>query len=454
MIQLPFPTRKLGEDIVRVNKKFKDVDEVINTTVLGVTNTEGITVTGNKASADLSKYIVIKGNQFAYNPYRVNVGSIGLTADNQEGLVSPAYIVFKTKETLIPEFLLYYLKSSIGIKLIRWYGNRGGVRDALRFEDLCKIDIPDLTVTQQLAALRKIKIFEEKINFLNTEFDKQEALLKKYKNSILSDAIQGKLVPQDPNDEPANVLLEKIKEEKEKLIQEKKIRKEKPLPQITDEEKLFQLPKGWEWVRLGDITNFLGGFAFKSSTYVDESDNQIIRLGNVKNNRLLLESNPVFISDELALKSKKYKLELGDILVTMTGTRGKRDYFYTLLINKHHLENRNLFLNQRVGCLKVNPKIYPPLVNLFLKAPPLLDEIFKNETGTANQGNIGADAIKKLIFPLPPLNEQKRIVEKLNELMALCDELEKNIEQSKLESEKLMRAVLQEAFSVKEEVLN
>ncbi|MDQ0658578.1 restriction endonuclease subunit S [Paenibacillus sp. W2I17] len=274
-----------------------------------------------------------------------------------------------------------------------------------------------------------------------------ESLILSLRQSILQEAVQGKLVPQDPNDEAASVLLEKIKAEKEQLIKEKKIKKEKSLPPITEDEIPYELPQGWEWVRLGEITQFVGGFAFKSNSYIEYSNNQIVRLGNVKNDKLLLDSNPVYIPEDIAREKELYRLKERDILVTMTGTRGKRDYFYTCLIETSHL-NKKLFLNQRVGCLRSSENLYVKLINVFLKSSVILDFIFETETGTANQGNIGSgDISSKILFPLPPLNEQISIVEKVDQLMALCDELEQTIKQSKQESELLMNSVLQEAFN-------
>ena len=216
-----------------------------------MTNTDGITVTNNKASDDLGNYTVLRENQFAYNPYRVNVGSIGLSLPGTFGAVSPAYVVFETNGQISNEFLLYYLKSSLGINLIKWYGDRGGVRSALRFSDLKKIDFPDITLEQQNKLLIEIKKLDELLCELykNLSDDKIEIL----RQSILQQAVEGKLCEQDPNDEPASVLLEKIKAEKERLIAEKKIKKQKPLPPISAEEKPFVLPNGWTWCRLGEL---------------------------------------------------------------------------------------------------------------------------------------------------------------------------------------------------------
>ena len=134
-MKVDFKSRKLRSSIIKVTEKVKnDISAYKDYVVYGVTKNEGITLTGNVTSDDLSEYIVVSEKTFAFNPYRVNIGSIGLSDKNFKGLVSPAYVVFKTKKDLLPEFLFFYLKSDIGIKLINWYGNRGGVRNALRFD--------------------------------------------------------------------------------------------------------------------------------------------------------------------------------------------------------------------------------------------------------------------------------------------------------------------------------
>jgi restriction endonuclease S subunit len=447
-IQLSFPTQKLGDFIVRVTTRVKDTSyDHKSLTVYGVTNKEGITITGKKASEDLNNYILLKENQFAYNPYRVNVGSIGLTPQGAFGVVSPAYVVFETTPELNSEFLLFYLKSPLGLNLIKWYGDRGGVRSALRYNELSEIDIPLLTIEQQKTAMKIFFTVKERLDMLHYELNYQQEHLAMLRQAILQEAIQGKLVEQNPDDEPASVLLEKIREEKERLVREKIIKKEKPLPPITENEVPFELPMGWEWVRLGSIVSFLGGFAFKSGSYVENSHYQIVRLGNVKNNVLLLSVKPAFIPEDIAKESTQYKIKEDDLLVTMTGTQGKRDYFYTCLISNEHLGLRNCYLNQRVGCLRGFPSVNMQLINVFLKSSSVLDAIFSTETGTANQGNIGSNAISNLVVPLPPEAEQRRIVEKVDQLMEFCDAWEDNVEQSKLYSEMLMSAVLQEAFN-------
>ena len=124
--------------------------------VFGVTNTEGVTITGVAASHDRSKYLRLHPNRFVYNPYRINVGSLGLSSASQDGIVSPAYVVFTSTEKLDSNFLLYFLKSGKGHNLINFHGNRGTVRAALRFEDLCKIEIPLPGLEEQRRIMAKI----------------------------------------------------------------------------------------------------------------------------------------------------------------------------------------------------------------------------------------------------------------------------------------------------------
>lgn len=132
--------------------------------VLGVTNIEGVSQTGVKASEDRSKYLRLRPGRFVYNPYRVNVGSLGLSSQTQDGIVSPAYVVFAPSEKIDPSFLFYFLKSERGNRLINFYGNRGSVRSALRYRDLCKIEIPLPLLEEQQRIVSQVKSLTTRID--------------------------------------------------------------------------------------------------------------------------------------------------------------------------------------------------------------------------------------------------------------------------------------------------
>jgi len=327
----------------------------------------------------------------------------------------------------------------------------GTSKEAIGLTAFGKYELPYFDIAKQQEVKEQFVTAQESTIGLDSELTHQLDLVKQLRQAFLREAMQGQLVQQEPNEEPASVLLEKIKTEKERLIEEKKIKKQKPLPPITEEEIPFEIPENWVWCRLGELSNdLLGGFAFKSSKYVKESKNQVIRLGNVKNDNLLLNANPAFVTDDYASIAEKARLLPGDILVTMTGTRAKRDYLFTLLLNDEHFENFNLYLNQRVGAFRLNDLLKKEFITFLLKEPSILEPVFLSSTGAANQANIGVTALNNILVPLPPLSEQQRIVAKLDELMGYCDELEASIKESQQQNEQLLQQVLREALEPKE----
>ena len=442
MKKLSFPTVKLGIFIREVKQKVKNSGfSQENFTVYGVTNTDGITVTNNKASDDLGNYTVLRENQFAYNPYRANVGSIGLSIPGTFGAVSPAYVVFETNGQISNEFLLYYLKSSLGINLIKWYGDRGGVRSALRFSDLKKIDFPDITLEQQEKLLIKIKKLDELLYELykNLSVDNIETL----RQSILQQAVEGKLCRQDPNDEPASVLLEKIKAEKERLIAEKKIKKQKALPPISEEEKPFELPQGWEWCSINEIAfvTKLAGFEF--TKYFDlkaTGDIPVLRAQNVKKASLDL-SNLLYIDRETSNLLKRCALDKKCLVMTFIGA-GIGDVAVFDCESRFHLA-------PNVAKIELYGNINEKYILYYLLSFWGQKEIFKNQKATA-QPSLSMQTIREILIPLPPINEQRYIVEKVNRLMSLCKQLKKEVSNSQKYAAQLMEAVLQEAFSAQE----
>ncbi|NVJ46730.1 MAG: restriction endonuclease subunit S [Cytophagia bacterium] len=273
-----------------------------------------------------------------------------------------------------------------------------------------------------------------------------EHSIDQLKQTILQLAVMGKLVPQDPNDEPASELLKKIKAEKEKLIKEGKIKKQKPLPPISDEEKPFELPEGWEWCRLGEIVVLQGGFAYKSTHFTETGDNQVVRMGNIRPDFLRLNEKSVFISDELAESTQDYQIKEQDILMTMTGTKGKRDYLYSVMVTAEDLRAVNLFLNQRL-CIARPIFVSAEFLNTVLKDDRLLDLVFAKSTGTANQANIGMGAIQNWVIPVPPQNLQKHIVDKKEELVSLCSSLSEHILDAQKVQFHLADAMAEQALS-------
>ncbi len=230
---------------------------------------------------------------------------------------------------------------------------------------------------------------------------------------ILTLAVQGKLVPQDPADEPASVLLQKIRVEKDRLIAEGKIKRDKPLAEIAEEEKPFELPQGWEWVRLDAISEFANGFAFPSGQFSNDSTGVgIVKIGDIQDGEVTTNGMS-YVSQEYAKTiDMSFRVAPGDMLIAMSGaTTGKLGFNST---------GSHFFLNQRVG------KITLYFIDQQYAYSYLRTKVAENLAISAGSAipNLSTAQIRNIVFPLPPLTEQSRIVTRVEELMRLCDALE------------------------------
>ena len=280
---------------------------------------------------------------------------------------------------------------------------------------------------------------------------------KQLKNSILQWAIQGKLVPQDPNDEPASVLLERIREEKARLVKEKKIKKDKNESIIyrgednsyyekflatgevkcIDEEIPFEIPSSWEWCRLGSIAEIIGGYAFPSHTLKGNQGTRVIRISDITENGF---TNSRLVRYNGSPVSDIYRIQKFDILMAMTGgTVGKSLFVESM--------SEDMLLNQRVAIIR-NRHICADYLNLIIKAPHIASVISDRKNSTND--NISMVDIYDFFIPVPPIENQKRIVTKYNELLPLvnkyghADHLAECLNNGI--KDKLRKSILQEAI--------
>lgn len=268
----------------------------------------------------------------------------------------------------------------------------------------------------------------------STIFDRPEKV-KKLREYILSLAVRGKLVEQDENDEPASVLLERIREEKDRLIKEKKIKKEKPLPEISEEEIPYELPKGWEIAYFQDITSCITCGLASTPRYVEQGK-MFLSAKNVKPYRFMPEDHK-FISEEDFIKlTKNSKPEINDILLTRVGAG----------IGEATIIDQELEFAIYVSLTLIKPihiGIDSKYMLHFLNSPDGVSKSIGNTFGKGvSQGNLNVNQVRKFIMPIPPLNEQKKIVEKVDYLMEFCDKLEVQLEKKVKYSEKLMESIL------------
>ncbi|MBK8927148.1 MAG: restriction endonuclease subunit S [Crocinitomicaceae bacterium] len=438
---------KLGELVDNFSVRAKDVGGAEGLDFFGVSNEDGIIKTKYAAEDKAEDYKIIEKGCFAYNPYRVNVGSIGLVSDETRGLISPAYVVFKPKpKSIIPELLFKFLKSDEGLRQIIFYA-RGTVRQALRFEDLCNIEISIPEYKDQSSLYLKLINLQEKSNLLGAELQNQITLVKKLRQHLLQDAVQGKLVPQNKSrklsGEPASELLKKIKAEKAKLIAEKKLKKEKELPPIKPEEIPFEIPENWVWCRLGDLSLYSeAGSSFKCEEVpVLKGEWGVIKVSAVSWDVFLEDKNKVY--SKIQPDDISAKINVGDFLISRANT--------SELVGKSVVVkgiSKNLLLSDKTIRFKFSDSISTDYVHLSNNFPKHAREYYAlMGTGSSpSMKNITREHMRNLLIPLPPLAEQTRIVQKLDELMKYCDDLETSIKESQSTNEKLLQQVLREAL--------
>lgn len=207
---------------------------------------------------------------------------------------------------------------------------------------------------------------------------------------------------------------------------------------ITDE----KIKQGWEEKTLSSIANIISGFAFSSKSFTTSGDYQVIRMGNLKQNEIRLYEKPVFVSNINQNILSKSLLKENDLIVSQTGTKGKRDYGFVARITE-----KNLLLNQRCACIRFSNKTYfPSLFLYFSYTEHYKNQFFAKEGGTVGQGNVGIDALKNMQIPLPPLSIQKQIVAKLDSLSEKVKQLESNYKQVLADCDELKKALLKQAF--------
>ena len=231
------------------------------------------------------------------------------------------------------------------------------------------------------------------------------------KNSILQLAIQGRLVPQRAEEGTAEELYNQIQAEKQKLIKEGKIKKEKPLPEITGDEKPFEIPDSWNWVRLGSISLINGGYAFKSENF-KQNGVRVIRISDFNETGFI---NTKIVRHIFDNSLEPFLLKEKDIILCMTGGTVGKSYFVKKL-------NEQMMTNQRVATIR-NILVHQEYIN-FVVLSPVIQKIIKDSKNSTND-NISMGTIKEFIIPLPPLGEQKRIVAKIEELLPYVERYEK-----------------------------
>jgi type I restriction enzyme S subunit len=406
--------------------------------LVGVSNEHGLVPSPRAAASDnLSRYQKVERNWFAYNPMRVNVGSIGLADDaSKTGITSPDYVVFSCREGILPRFVLHFLKSDYGLEAIS-RNCSGAVRKRLYFSGLADIQLHVPSLARQQVIVEKIDRVQSSIRFIRDHNSTQHEL-PQIRQAIFQEAVSGNLTAswrsQHRDIEPASQLVLNVEREKRRLVTEGLLREPKPLPAIQAADQPFQLPQTWQWCRLGSITRFFdyrGRTPIKSKTGV-----RLITAKNVRPGRFLDEPQDFLSEAEFARHMVRGFPETGDILFTTEAPLG----------NACQLEFKERFaLGQRL--ITIQPLLCDKKFMLYAMLSRMVQkQLLEKASGITAKG-IKSSRLTHVLIPVPPLDEQRFIVSRVDELLAKCRVLQEQIDEVRQLGVELVQAVLNEAFS-------
>ncbi len=336
----------------------------------------------------------------------------------------------KYKDKLNLRFYYYYF-NTFREKIVSATAT-GTSKLAINRKILSNHKIHYIDIDRQIALIGKIEAMQEVSKSIIEEIAVQEKYVFSLRQSILQQAVEGKLCEQYPADEPASVLLKKIKAEKEKLIAEKKIKKQKELPPITDEEKPFDLPQGWEWCRFIDVIEIASNLVMPDE-YLESIH---LAPDNIeKSTGKLLPCNTVFDDD---VKSYNHLFFEGQIVYSKIRPALRKAVIAPFCgLCSADMYPLNVFCNTQY-------------IHKYLLTNTFTGQVLSSDN-RVKMPKTNQNELSKVVIPLPPLAEQQRIVDKVDKLMTLCDELEKEVTSAKKYASQLMEAVLQEAFTNKTE---
>ena len=323
------------------------------------------------------------------------IGNIG-TYSNEQIILGKSACYFNITPFLVKEYMCYVIESNY-FQEYALLSATGSTIKNVPLKAIYEFYVPIPPVSEQKRIVSETDYLLAFINKVEKGKENLQNTVQSAKSKILDLAIHGKLVPQDPNDEPASELLKRIN----------------PKAEITCGNPQYgKLPKGWCSCTLRNVCSFTNGFAFSSDAYKNNGI-PLVRISNITNEGKIDLNSCVYIQDEI---DEQYIIEKGDFLVAMSGaTTGKMGVYTYGEIS---------YLNQRVGKIKASKALYTPYMHYLMYSQ--VDNILKMAYGGA-QPNISAKAILAIRILLPPLAEQQRIVAKIEDLFTQLDKIEASL---------------------------
>jgi len=383
-----WPLKKLKEHIIESKEQYGS-EKLNGVQVLSVTNDQGFINSERRTSEDVSNYKIIKDKYFAYNPYRINVGSLAFSGSEHKGIVSPAYVVFYCGNDLDPEYLWKFLKSDVGLFYIR-QGGKGSVRSSLSFERLQEIEIPLPPFPEQIRIVKKIKEIEEKFKKLSKQdlisFNAVDSVLNSYTEKIILKNKNWKRFPLKSKAKinPSKAELRGFDEKTEVSFL--------PMPSVDDKTGTIKAP---------------------------------------------------LVRKYLEVKTGYTYFKDGDVIfakITPCMENGKSAVCTNLI-------NGIGFGSTEFHVIRPNIKeILPEWIHLVVRSKKFREEAEKNMPGTAGQKRVPKEFLEDYQFPVPKIEEQKKIIIKTNELIEKQQLLKLELGKREYLIKSFMPSIFAEAF--------
>ena len=352
-----------------------------------------------------------------------HIGKMGRIEADYDNIVVGGFVLMLSPYYSLDEFaqyLLYCFSSNYVRTCCKGIVNKSGQAFYnLSRKKLLQVVIPLPPLAEQKRIVVKIEELLPLVDRYEQAWTKMEDFNHRFpedmKKSILQQAIQGKLVEQRPEEGTAQELYAQIQTEKQRLIQSGKLKKEKPLPEITEDEKPFEIPEGWMWVKLGMIVSVLGGKRIPAGRKLtaENTGYRYIRVSDMKDGTVSTE-DILYVPSDIYPSISRYIINKEDIYITVAGTIGRVGKIPEELDGANLTENADRLV---FSCLNQDWLIK------CLQSSVIQSQI-ADATTKVGQPKLAIKRIQELLVPLPPLAEQKRIVARLEELLPMCNKLQ------------------------------
>ena len=384
-----------------------------------------------------TRYFSRYAGQFIYGKQNLHKGAFGIIPSELDGFESSSDLpAFDVSDQCRPKWLEYFFKQGNYYKSLVSIA-RGAATKRIQPNELFKVKLPIPTLKIQDEIIAQMDSYASTQSDLQNEITHQQSLLAKLKQAILQEAIQGKLTEDwraaHPDVEPASQILKRIQAEKARLIAEKKLRPEKPLPKITPAEIPFEIPKGWEWCSLGSLGYTQTGTT-PDTTVPENFGNFIpfIKPADIDDVGITYEEKGL---TERGLSEGRL-IEPDSIMMVCIGSS----------TGKVAVNDRPVSCNQQINAITFLDEVHERCVEFILKSPYFQTALWA-ATKTGITPIINKSKWAGIAIPLPPLAEQSAIVERVEALMEHCRALEVEIVHARTHAAHLLQAVLKEAFA-------